>query len=1177
MPLPSRRSGAALAALATVGATLLAPTASFAAPTGVAGTLHTTTSSGGLQCDAGLSPTLAFETDESSSVELPFGLTSPAGAASKPGGYGTNPSAVGADITVNAPSLATTTFGLQRSGEQQGVPWNNAGGDLSQGSVDSWYLMLDEAGRVTVTITYDKPVFGMRTAITDLDNGDETMTLNAYANATGGTAIPLDVQSLSNPDTLPTLAPDRTHDGNAAYVVDETSVRSNGGNSFTSIRSQNNDDKTGAVYFAFDSDEPVQRVEMSYDATRGRGFFFAPPSVPQACVQPNLSTDTVSQGATATLTSTIANRAGSGRIHDIDFDYELPTGVRVADDPKITADDCAGTVTAEPGSSRVSVRGADAAAGASACDFSVDLVFDEPGSIPFTKTMIAGASNLVPASTKPVKMTVTPDAPALVAELSVAPLETLAAADRAPESGDKIAYTATITNTGNTPITAVEAIDSLETGIVCTGLPVAVGKTAECTSASPYEISQDDIDTGVLRNELAAHGVSATGKAASAPLTAVEQSLAAAPSLVTELTGSVQSDGTHVRAGDTVTYSSNVTNGGNVTVRDLQITDHLGTAMSCDATELAPGATVDCDSAGAYTLTQADVDAGVLENFSVASGASPDGRPVASHTRAFSVPLLAAASTTTALELVASTDVIAVGTEIRSVLTVRNTGNVTLGAGRITDTLGAAYVCADTVAPGADLRCESAMPYLVTQSDVDAGTLAAVASGHVVAPNGARVAVPAAEAQLKIVTQPAVAAEMIGSIVAADEALVRAGDIIRYTGVVTNTGDVTLTGLALVQGDLDCSVAALAPGENAECRTADHVLTQADVDAGKVVTRFELHALAPNGAAVTAPRSTVHTAIAAAPAVAVEVDAALDDDAVERPSAGDEVEYRATIRNLGNVTLSGASLLGGLGTLFICDDDIAPGASVTCVGDTPSALTQEQIDAGAIVNTVSGNALAPSGAVVELPATEARTSLRAVGEIEAEVATSVRNRDGQESPVTFGSAIVEPGDGLRYAATITNTGNVTVSDVTINDQPSSQAGCDVRTIAPGESVTCTSASPIVITESDIAAGQAEHTLVAEGLMPRASDAPETTRAAVADADDEGLKVHSKPITTVTGLTHLPGLVDGQLGHHLRGLVATGVGPAGAVGVAALALFAGLGGVLIAKRRAAAREDEATML
>ena len=71
----------------------------------------------------------------------------------------------------------------------------------------------------------------------------------------------------------------------------------------------------------------------------------------------------------------------------------------------------------------------------------------------------------------------------------------------------------------------------------------------------------------------------------------------------------------------------------------------------------------------------------------------------------------------------------------------------------------------------------------------------------------------------------------------ADEASFAAvGEVLHYSYVVTNTGNVTLTGVTLVddKADVTCPGTSLAPGAAMTC-TASYTVTQADLDAGSVV------------------------------------------------------------------------------------------------------------------------------------------------------------------------------------------------------------------------------------------------------------------------------------------------------------------------------------------------------
>src|SRR5690606_38988600 len=83
----------------------------------------------------------------------------------------------------------------------------------------------------------------------------------------------------------------------------------------------------------------------------------------------------------------------------------------------------------------------------------------------------------------------------------------------------------------------------------------------------------------------------------------------------------VDLDGNGVDAGDTVSYTFTVRNTGTVTLNPVTVNDPmLGGAISCPVAPLAPGASAPCGITSSYTLTQADVDAGQVNNTATATG-----------------------------------------------------------------------------------------------------------------------------------------------------------------------------------------------------------------------------------------------------------------------------------------------------------------------------------------------------------------------------------------------------------------------------------------------------------------------------------------------------------------------------------------------------------------------------
>ncbi len=93
-------------------------------------------------------------------------------------------------------------------------------------------------------------------------------------------------------------------------------------------------------------------------------------------------------------------------------------------------------------------------------------------------------------------------------------------------------------------------------------------------------------------------------------------------------------------AGVTLHYTLIATNGGNVTLTGVTITDAKLGALTCTPAQpatLAPGATLKCT--GAYVTTQADVNARKVDNTANATGVPPSG-PALSVTASASVPVV---------------------------------------------------------------------------------------------------------------------------------------------------------------------------------------------------------------------------------------------------------------------------------------------------------------------------------------------------------------------------------------------------------------------------------------------------------------------------------------------------------------------------------------------------------
>ncbi|MEZ5191692.1 MAG: hypothetical protein R2734_03685 [Nocardioides sp.] len=76
------------------------------------------------------------------------------------------------------------------------------------------------------------------------------------------------------------------------------------------------------------------------------------------------------------------------------------------------------------------------------------------------------------------------------------------------------------------------------------------------------------------------------------------------------------------------------------------------------------------------------------------------------------------------------------------------------------------------------------------------------------------------------------------------------------------------------------------------------------------------------------------------------------------------------------------------------------------------------------------------------------------------------------------------GDTIDYTFVVTNTGNVTLDPVTVDDPKVGPVACPSGPLAPGDSVTCGPAT-YTLTQADVDAGHVANTATATAPTPTA--------------------------------------------------------------------------------------------
>jgi uncharacterized repeat protein (TIGR01451 family) len=293
------------------------------------------------------------------------------------------------------------------------------------------------------------------------------------------------------------------------------------------------------------------------------------------------------------------------------------------------------------------------------------------------------------------------------------------------------------------------------------------------------------------------------------------------------------------------------------------------------------------------------------------------------------------------------------------------------------------------------------------------------------------------------------------------------GETIDYTFTLTNAGNVTLTNvtltdpLATVVGG---PIASLAPGASDDATfTATYAVTQADIDAGEVI-----NTATADSDESPAVQDDVTVLLPQAAGLSLVKDGTFDAGANGEADPGETIDYTFTITNTGNVTLTNITLSDPLAPVTGGPiASLAPGASDTATFTASYAVDQGDIDAGSVANTATADSdqTGPTadGDTTTLPQAPG-LSLTKFGTFD----------DG-------GDGVADVGDVVSYTFTIVNTGNVTLTNVTLDDLDPlvTVLGGPIASLAVGATDSSTFTATYAITQDDVDAGSVTNTATAD--------------------------------------------------------------------------------------------------
>ena len=178
-------------------------------------------------------------------------------------------------------------------------------------------------------------------------------------------------------------------------------------------------------------------------------------------------------------------------------------------------------------------------------------------------------------------------------------------------AGQNIAFSYTLTNTGNVQVSNITVAGTNTGAISCALTVLPAGGSTTCSSVYKTTVANmgTDIAYSATPNGVPTAGTLAV-TAATGAITFTAQpalTLATAPSPTM-----------YSKVGEVITHTYTLTNTGNVPLTSLAVTDTKATGISCAATTLALGATTACN--GTYTITGADILAKSVSSTATANG-----------------------------------------------------------------------------------------------------------------------------------------------------------------------------------------------------------------------------------------------------------------------------------------------------------------------------------------------------------------------------------------------------------------------------------------------------------------------------------------------------------------------------------------------------------------------------
>ncbi len=272
------------------------------------------------------------------------------------------------------------------------------------------------------------------------------------------------------------------------------------------------------------------------------------------------------------------------------------------------------------------------------------------------------------------------------------------------------------------------------------------------------------------------------------------------------------------------------------------------------------------------------------------------------------------------------------------------------------------------------------------------------------------------------------------------------GDPVLWEYVVTNTGGVLLTNINLNDnkiGDIDCPKSALEAGGSMTC-TAEGV-----AEKGQYRNVARVRGTAPDKTETADKDDSHYLGVEAGGKPRIRIEKSTNGEDADSPTGpeiavGDPVVWTYEVTNTGDVTLSDIVVTDDqIGTITCPMTTLEPTESMTCTAEGVAEEGQYENE-GRVVGTAPDKT--QTG---DKDRSHYLGILAGDPDIRIEKATNGEDADSPTGPV------IAVGDPVVWTYEVTNTGDVTLSDIVVTDDQIGTITCPMTTLEPTESMTCT--------------------------------------------------------------------------------------------------------------------------